>query len=162
MKKIFTIVLLGAFFTMSAQVFKGKGDTKFNLGMTIQDGGTGIVASTDFGLGENISVGVLSSYLLGYSDYLERKTTFEDRFDAKVRFNANLGNIINIENLDLYPGLNLGLKNFGGHIGARYFFSEGFGIFSEFSFPIAKYDKNAIAMYNNGVTFNIGAAFSFK
>lgn len=159
MKKILTIVLLGAFCLMNAQAFKGKGDTKFNLGMNIQDGGTGIVASTDFGLGENISVGVLASYLLGGSHIKDVNSDY--RFDAKVRFNANLGNVLNIDpNFDLYPGLNLGIKNFGGHLGARYFFSEGFGIFSEFSVPIAKYDTEAISRYNNGATFNIGVSFN--
>jgi len=160
MKKIFTIVLLGAFCTINAQAFQGKGDTKFNLGMTIQDGGTGIVASTDFGLGENISLGILASYLLGGSNIND--VPFEYRFDAKARFNANLGNVINVDpNFDLYPGLNIGLKNFGGHLGARYFFTEGFGVFSEFSVPIAKYDPDALSIYNNGATFNIGASFSF-
>jgi len=48
MKKIFTIVLLGAICMVNAQAFKGKGDTKLNIGMTIQNGGTGILASSDF------------------------------------------------------------------------------------------------------------------
>jgi outer membrane protein G len=61
---------------------------------------------------------------------------------------------------DLYPGLNLGIKNFGGHIGARYFFTEGFGVFTEISTPFAKYDKNAISKYNNGTSFNLGASFN--
>ena len=61
---------------------------------------------------------------------------------------------------DLYPGLNLGLKNFGGHIGARYFFSEGFGVFTEISTPFAKYDNEAVSKYNNGTAFNIGASFN--
>ena len=159
MKRIFTIVLLGAFCMVNAQAFKGKGDTKFDLGMTFQNGGSGIVASADFGLGQNISVGILSSYLLGGSNI--DRVPFEYRFDAKARFNANLGNVLNISpKFDLYPGLNLGLKNFGGHIGARYFFSEGFGVFTEFSAPFAKYDNEAISKYNNGTSFNIGASFN--
>ena len=50
MKKIFTIVLLGAFCIANAQAFKGKDDTKLNIGITIQNGGTGILAAADFGL----------------------------------------------------------------------------------------------------------------
>ena len=160
MKKIITLVFVFSVYFGNAQAFKGKGDTKLNLGMTIKNGGTGILASTDFGVGQNISVGVLASYLLGGTDI--KNVSAEDRIDAKVRFNANLGSIINIDpNFDLYPGLNLGLKNFGGHIGARYFFSDGFGVFSEISAPIAKYDPNAISKYNNGMSFNIGATFGF-
>ncbi len=160
MKKIFTIVLLGAFCAINAQAFKGYGDNKFSIGMNIQNGGNGIQASSDFGLGENISIGVQASYLLGGSQI--SNLSFSDRFDAKLRFNANLGNVIKIDpKLDVYPGLNLGLKNFGGHLGARYFFTEGFGVFTELSFPIAKYNTNNLD-YNNQTTFNIGASFNMN
>jgi outer membrane protein G len=161
MKKIFTILLLGAFCAINAQAYKGKGDTKLNIGMTFQNGGSGVLASTDFGLGENFSIGVLASYLLGGSHIND--VDVEYRFDAKARFNANLGSVLNISpKFDVYPGLNLGLKNFGGHIGARYFFSEGFGIFTEFSVPFAKYDANSASKYNNGGAFNIGASFNLN
>lgn len=159
MKKIFTIVLLGAFCMVNAQAFKGKGDTKLNIGMTIQDGGTGVLASADFGLGENFSIGILGSYLLSGSNIQEVSSDY--RFDAKARFNANLGNVFKLDpKFDVYPGLNLGLKNFGGHLGARYFFTEGFGVFSEISAPFAKYDKDAASKYNNRTSFNIGASFN--
>ena len=159
MKKIFTIVLLGALCIVNAQAFKGKGDTKLNIGMTFQNGGTGVLASSDFGLGENISVGILGSYLLGGSQIQDVKAEY--RFDLKARFNANLGNVVNLSpKFDLYPGLNLGLKNFGGHIGARYFFSDGFGLFTEFSAPFAKYDNDAASKYNNGTAFNMGVSFN--
>lgn len=160
MKKIFIFAVLICTYVGNAQAFKGKGDTKLNLGLTVQDGGTGIVASTDFGLGENISLGLLASYLIG-GNYI-KDVPADYRYDVKFRFNANLGNVINIDpNFDFYPGLNIGVKNFGGHLGARYFFSEGFGMFTEFSVPIAKYDTDAMSRYNNGASFNIGAAFNF-
>ncbi len=79
---------------VNAQAFKGKGDTKANIGMTFQNGGNGIVGSADFGLGENFSIGVLSSYLLGGSHI--DAVDFEYRFDAKARFNANLGSVLNV------------------------------------------------------------------
>jgi outer membrane protein G len=159
MKKIFTIVLLGAFCMVNAQAFKGKGDKKINIGMTFQNGGSGILGSADFGLGENFSIGLQSSYLLGGSQI--DKVDTEYRFDAKARFNANLGNVLNVSpKLDVYPGLNLGLKNFGGHLGARYFFTNGFGVFTEFSVPFAKYDSEASSKYNNGSSFTIGASFN--
>ena len=159
MKNFFTLVLLCSITFINAQAYTGKGDSKFNIGMTIQDGGTGILASTDFGLGENFSVGILASYLLGGINISD--TAFEYRFDAKARFNANLGSVLNISpKLDVYPGLNLGTKNFGGHLGARYFFTDGFGVFSEFSIPLSQYNPNAISRYNNGATFNFGASFN--
>lgn len=159
MKKIFTIVLLGAFCMVNAQAFQGKDDAKLNIGGVFVNGGSGIQASTDFGLGENFSIGILGSYLLGGSHIND--VSFEYRFDAKARFNANLGSVLDISpKFDLYPGLNLGLKNFGGHIGARYFFAEGFGIFTEFSTPFAKYDADAATRYNNSSSFSIGASFN--
>ena len=159
MKKIFTIVILGAFSMINAQAYKGKGDTKLNVGMAIQNGGTGVLASADFGLGENFSIGILGSYLLGGNNI--QNVSSDYRFDAKARFNANLGSVLNISpKFDVYPGLNLGLKNFGGHLGARFFFTDGFGVFSEISAPFAKYDSKAASKYNNGTSFNIGVSFN--
>ena len=173
MKKIITLAFLFVFgLTQAQQAFSGKGDTKVNIGANIQDGGTGIQASIDFGLGENFSVGVVSSYLLGINEYngfygstqyYSAKPDFKDRFDAKVRMNANLGSVINVDKkLDVYPGLSLGLRNFGGHVGGRYFFTEGFGVFTELGFPIAKYGNNdkMFDHLNNQFTFSLGASFN--
>jgi hypothetical protein len=164
MKKIITLSLLLSFGLINAQAFKGKGDAKFNVGANIQDGGTGIQVATDFGLGENLSYGFVGSYLLGVSEILGETPEFKDRIDAKFRINANLGSVLKIdEKLDVYPGLNLGLKNFGGHVGVRYFFTEGFGVYSEAGFPIAKYDTNSTNVFNhlnNQFTFNIGVSFN--
>jgi len=44
--------------------------------------------------------------------------TLETRIDLKARFNANFGSVFQLgNNVDIYPGLVLGLKNFGGHLG---------------------------------------------
>lgn len=162
MKNLFLFIALISFSLVSAQAFKGKGDQKFQVGLNLQDEATGINVSYDYGLGENISIGVSSTYALGIDDRLD--AGFGDRFDIKGRFNANLGNVVNIdENFDLYPGLNISLKNFGGHVGARYFFTDGFGIFTEASFPLAKYsdDKSDISYYiHNQFALNIGASFN--
>jgi len=161
MKKIIFLTILFTSF-VNAQVFNGKGDVKFQIGANLQKDGTGIATSIDFGLNENMSVGLISSYLLNTSTYYGIPK-FIDRFDIKARFNANIGNVLNIDdNLDIYPGLNIGLKNFGGHLGARYFFTDSFGVFTEASFPIAKYqNKNTGYDYlNNQYTFNIGASFN--
>ncbi len=161
MKNTIVIMALLAFSFSSAQVFIGEGDTKFQVGANIQDKATGINVTYDYGLGQNFSIGLSSAYALGIEDGLN--ADFTDRFDLKGRFNANLGNVLNIdENLDVYPGLNLSLKNFGGHIGLRYFFSEGFGVYSEAVFPLAKYSTNLTPAetLHNQFTFNIGASFN--
>lgn len=163
MKKILLVVaLMITGYAANAQAFSGSGDQKFSVGATLQDHGTGIGAIYDVGLGENISVGLAASYLLDVEDLFD--ADFGDRFDIKGRFNANLSNVLGVSDaFDLYPGLDLSLKNFGAHVGSRYFFSEGFGLFAEAGFPLAKYNTDDLTpaeKYNNQFVFTIGASFN--
>lgn len=152
------------FLTMAitAQNFKGNGDKKVQIGANFQNNASGIMATFDHGIGDNISIGILSTYALGIDNSID--ADFSDRFDVRLRFNANIGNVLNIDdNLDIYPGLSLGLKNFGGHAGVRYFFSDGFGIFSEIGIPIARYntgDLTPAEEINNQFVFNVGMIFN--
>lgn len=162
MKYFFTLLTLLTVSFANAQAFEGKGDQKFQVGVNFQNHATGINLSYDHGLGENFSIGLASGYALGVDDAID--ADFKHRFDLKARFNANLGNVIGISDaFDLYPGLSLSLKNFGGHVGARYFFSDGFGVFSELQFPIAKYDTGDLLareeLYNQ-VSVNLGVSFN--
>ena len=147
---------------VNSQAYAGSGDQKLQVGANIQEDGTGLNVSYDYGVGQNISLGVSSTYLLGVNSDLD--PDFLDRFDVRARFNANIGNVLMIdENFDIYPGLSFGLKNFGGHLGARYFFSQGFGVFTEFNVPLAKYnpdDSSRIDDLNNQFSVNIGASFN--
>lgn len=164
MKKVITLLLLSSVWLTNAQAFKGNGDVKGQVGLNLQDGGTGIFVSSDFGIGENMSLGLTANYLLSVNeDELGNIPDFGQRVDLKARFNANLGNVLKMEpNMDIYPGLDLGLHNFGAHLGFRYFFTEGFGLFGEAGVPIAKYDKNITGFdhLNNQFVFNIGASFN--
>jgi hypothetical protein len=163
MKKISTIVAVIIVTLTNAQAYKGKGDIKGQVGMNIQDHGTGINVSADFGIGENMSYGFVASYLLSVDEVARDKPNFDDRADVKVRFNANLGNVFKLDKaMDIYPGLNLGTRNFGAHLGFRYFFTDGFGLYSEAGFPLAKYDSNVQGFeeYNNQFVFQIGASFN--
>lgn len=170
MKKIITLVALFTIGLTNAQVFKGKDDFKFQVGANIQSNATGIQISGDKGIGENMSIGIVASYLLSYSafkiDGIEiDNPEFVDRADIKARFSANIADAMGLEEkLDIYPGLNLGLRNFGGHVGARYFFTDGFGVFGEASFPIASYDNKpeGYQKFNNQFTFVIGASFNLN
>ncbi len=163
MKKILLLAVLFTCIT-NAQVFTGKGDLKLHIGANIQDQGTGIIGSLDYGVGTNMSVGVSSVYLLGVGeDARDRKPDIDDRFDLRARFNANIADVFGIEDkFDVYPGLSVGLKNFGAHMGARYYFTDGFGVYSEIQFPIAQYDKNVVGFenYNNQFNLSIGASFN--
>ncbi len=163
MKKLITAAAILVITLSYAQAYKGKGDSKAQVGMNIQDNGTGINISADFGIGENMSYGLVASYLLSVDEVLGDKPNFDDRADLKVRFNANLGNVFKLDKaMDIYPGLNLGTRNFGAHLGFRYFFTEGFGIYTEAGVPLARYDSNVQGFdeYNNQFVFQIGASFN--
>ncbi len=170
MKNLFFLLTILSVSLVNAQAFIGKNDNKFQVGANFQDNGSGINVSYDYGIGENISIGLSSTYLLGVDDALKNNDDddlnagFDSRFDIRARFNANLGNVINVgDNFDVYPGLSLGLKNFGGHLGARYFFTDGFGIYTELNVPFAKYKSDkltAAETLHNQFTINLGASFN--
>lgn len=164
MKNIITIIALFVVIYANAQAFYGKDDSKFQVGVNFQHNATSINVAYDYGLGENFSIGVTSAYALGVPNVIDAE--FENRFDLKARFNANIGSVLNIdENFDFYPGLNFSMKNFGAHAGARYFFSDGFGIFSEVNFPIAKYRSDELTgaqKIHNQFTFSIGTVFNLN
>lgn len=162
MKKL----LLSALFLTSimgySQVFKGKGDQKLDVDLNLQNRATGISATFDYGIADNLSIGVQSTYAIGLSDAYS-DANFGRRFDARARFNANIGNVLNIsDDLDLYAGVNVGLHNFGGQIGARYFFTDGFGVNLEMVNPLARYDSHVHGYrhLNNQFQANIGVSFN--
>lgn len=167
MKKTLLIAFLMVTAFVNAQAYKGKSDKKIQIGALIQDGGSGIIVTNDYGIGENMSFGFVASYMLNAESAMvlneSIKPAFKDRADLKARFNANIGNVIGLkEHMDLYPGLHLGTRNFGGHLGFRYFFTDGFGVYAETAVPIAKYDTTPgiFGDYNNQFTFQIGASFN--
>ncbi|GGD18606.1 DUF6646 family protein [Hyunsoonleella pacifica] len=162
MKKLILVLAILSVSLINAQAYTGKNDNKFQVGLNAQDNGTGINISYDYGFGENISFGFTSTYLLGVEESID--ASFTDRFDIRARFNANLGNVVNVsDNFDIYPGLSLGMKNFGGHLGMRYFFTEGFGIYTELNTPLAKFNSDGLTpaeMLHNQFTVNFGASFN--
>lgn len=162
MKKIVLIAILLATYLGNAQAFTGKDDKKLFVGANLQGNATGITIGLDYGMGENISLGISSAYALNLSNDLT--ADFVDRFDLRGRFNANLGNVLNLsDNLDVYPGLSLSLKNFGGHFGIRYLFTSGFGVYTEVGTTFAKYNTENLTEaeeIHNQFVANIGAVFN--
>ncbi|GAK77893.1 MULTISPECIES: DUF6646 family protein [Nonlabens] len=163
MKKILLILALIATTAATAQVYTGKGDQKFQVGADFQSGSTGVQATYDYGVGENISFGLTAAYALGIDDDIS--VDFDERAMLRLRFNANIGNVINVDpNLDIYPGLGFSTKNFGGHLGARYFFTDGFGLYTEAAVPFASYKTEDLTpaedLYNQ-FTISFGMSFNF-
>ncbi len=166
-------IFLATLFTIQTsfgQAFYGNEDMKLQLGANFQNRGEGIMGSLDFGLGENISLGIASSYLIGVDKIGNPEgekipfAKFKDRFDAKARFNAHLSDVINVsEAFDVYPGIYSSLKHFGGHLGVRYFFTYGLGIFTELNVPFAKYNSDRLSpaeKLHNQISVNLGLSFN--
>lgn len=165
-----TIIALFCLQFAIGQAYYGKGDVKFQVGANFQNNGTGVMGSLDYGLGDNISLGFSSTYLLGVDKVRNADgdkvpfANFKDRIDIKGRFNAHLGNVINVDTrFDIYPGLNVSMKNFGAHVGMRYFFTHGLGLFTELNIPISRYntdDLTAAEKLHNQVSVNAGISFN--
>jgi hypothetical protein len=162
-KNVLLALMVLATLTGHSQAYDGAGDFKLQVGANLQSNGTGIMTGLDYGIGENFSVGAAVALLLGVNELLN--VPFVDKFDVKAKVNANLGNVFQFgDHIDIYPGLNLSPKNFGGHLGARYFFTDGFGVFTEFNVPIAKYKKELTPSeeFHNQFVINLGASFNLN
>jgi hypothetical protein len=164
MKNSIVWALLCVSFITYGQAFRGKKDMKFQVGFNVQDHGNGIQASFDKGLADNISVGIAGTYLLSTDNYMGGSKPYaKDLMDIKARFNANIGDVLGLKpKMDVYPGLDLSFKNFGGHLGFRWFFSSGFGLYAEAGLPI-KYYRRTVENYtyfHNQFYTNIGASFN--
>jgi hypothetical protein len=168
MKKVFLAAMISVFGVSQAQTdaFTGRGDGKVQIGANFQKWGTGIQVSFDRGLGESFSFGVQGGYLLGVKEFdVLGKPDAGDRFDVKLRANAHLGDVMGLpQNFDIYPGLDLGLKNFGGHIGTRFFFNKGLGVFAETQFPLARYNTEPenYEFLNNQFNVTLGVSFDIS
>ncbi len=156
MKKTITLIALIMVSMVNGQAFKGTGDVKGQVGLTLLDGGTGIGVSADYGIGEKMSCGIVLGYTLLSNNIVGGNPHFGDRTDLRVRFSTSLGDFLKLsDNMDIYPGLDLGLRNFGGHLGFRYFFTNDFGMFAEAYAPLAWYNSGV-----NGSGFTIGTSFN--
>ncbi|MFC7347583.1 DUF6646 family protein [Chryseobacterium zhengzhouense] len=132
MKKLVLMLMLFMGAAVSAQAYTGKGDQKVNLGLNAWGYGTGITATYDYGLNQLISIGAGgNAYFDNYRD-----NDKDNRVFIFGRVNFHLKEALELpEQLDIYPGVDLGVlgRDFGigAHIGARYFFTEKFGVFAE-------------------------------
>jgi len=134
-KSLIPFLLIMAASTMSAQAWHGQGDQKFQAGINLWGKGNfGVKASYDYGIAESISLGA------GAGIYFNGDTKRADRdkadFSIYGRANYHLQNVLNLpQNMDLYPGISMGILgdtfDFGAHIGFRYFFSDNIGAYAE-------------------------------
>lgn len=163
MKILFiTVLMIFSFSVSNAQKsFTGARDNKLSVMGNFQKYATGINLAFDFGVTDNISLGLSSLYATRIKI---AETTFMDRFDFRARFNANLSNVFRVDHFDVYPGFSAGLKNIGGHVGFRYFLSNGFGVTMEFMSVLGSYKVGEkltpTERIHNQFSFNFGGVFN--
>ncbi len=141
--------------SVSAQEFK-KGDNLLNLGIGLGGGfGTPIGASFEHGFTDKISAGAIatfSSTTIPYGAGGDFKYTYiiagaraSYHFDFGVEkldpyLGAMLGyNVATVTNPSGYAGppVTAGGIAYGGHVGARYYFSSKIGAFAEAGYGVA-------------------------
>jgi hypothetical protein len=170
MKKFFAIVAL---FSMSlvatksfAQMNIDKGVKFVNLGIGLGGAGylgttaLGFNAAADFGVARNITVGPS----VGYRSYGSSFGYSLSAFDIGARGSYHFNELLSTpENIDLYAGLGLTYFGYSGsgytgtsfiyvpiHLGGRYMFSEGTGVFAELG--------SAVSTLRAGITFKLGGS----
>ncbi len=129
-KKFAFLVLVFVSTMAFSQAYNGKGDKKLSAGLSAFGYGTGITGTFDYGLTDLISIGAGSEF------YFEKENNSNDNLFVFGRLNFHLGKTLNLsEQMDLYPGVNLGVRadefGLGAHLGFRYFFSDNLGAFIE-------------------------------
>jgi len=131
MKNIFIIsaLLLLTTSTLKAQNFTGKNDQKIQVGFTFYGHGTGLKATYDYGLNDNFSIGAGANFF--------NTGIYSSGFFIFGRGDYHFAQAVNApDELDLYLGAELGLLGhsdfgIGGHLGARYNFSNSISGFLE-------------------------------
>jgi hypothetical protein len=130
MKKLILFsILLSTAYTLRAQTYSGRNDQKIQVGFTFYGYGTGIKATYDYGLNDNFSVGGGANFF--------NSGEYSSGFFIFGRGDYHFANALDApDELDLYLGAEIGLignSNFGigGHLGARYGFSNALAAFIE-------------------------------
>jgi hypothetical protein len=90
MKRVITLLLLSSVWLQAS--LQGKRGCKRSSGFKSPRRRNRYFLSSDFGIGENMSLGLTANYLLSVNeDALGNIPDFGQRVDLKARFNANLG-----------------------------------------------------------------------
>ncbi len=164
-KLALTLLVTGLGVTFSFAQTYSKGDNLLNAGIGLGGGfGTPIGLSFEHGFSDKISAGAYAAYAsktvpTGFGDF---KYTYI-LTAARASYHFDFG----VENLDPYLGAILGYNIasakwtgggampassaggviYGGHAGARYFFSEKIGLFAEAGYGVGS--------LNVGLTFKL-------
>lgn len=149
MKKfLFAAILFFAGLTLQAQASLDKGATQLNAGVGFSTWGVPVYVGIDYGVTSDITVGGEFSYR-SYSAYSGYRQSI---IGISANGNYHFNRILNLPSeFDLYAGVSLGYYivssndtydgvkstassglGFSGQVGARYFFTNNFGLNLEF------------------------------
>lgn len=130
MKNLQKIILSSILFIGSfafAQSYKGNGDFKVQAGFVGWGYGAGLTGVVDYGLTNLFSAGAGVELYFGESS---------NNFYLFGRGDLHLQKVLDLpREMDLYPGIDLGLNGkglgLGGHLGIRYYFTDKIGAYAE-------------------------------
>ncbi|HTO16747.1 MAG TPA: outer membrane beta-barrel protein [Edaphocola sp.] len=141
-KALLSLALVGTALTYAnAQGSLGKGGTQLNLGLGVSGWGIPVYAGVDFGVTDDITVGIEGSYRSWKYTSAYRFSIIGVGANANYHFNR----ILELpEKMDLYAGVSLGYfifnnpsgysgslgssLGFSGQVGFRYFFTNKVGL----------------------------------
>lgn len=136
----FRLVLLFGLFTSSvlsgrAQVYDGDLDSKIFLGYSTVGGSPAVDLKWEDGFGDYVSMGWCFQYLLTNSSKVyydsPKVDRFIERFEPGISFNGHFfQSLITEANVDIYTGIYISFKSLALQAGAKYNFSERFGIYA--------------------------------
>lgn len=149
MQKFLIILALTLAISLAfAQNPLNKGQTQLNVGVGFSSWGIPIYGGLDFGVSNDVSLGVEMSYRSYQENYNHHDY---DRSVIGISGNGNyhFNRVLNIpSNWDFYAGLNLGFYvwdepdgyngdntsglGLGAQVGGRYYFTDSFGVNLEF------------------------------
>jgi hypothetical protein len=148
-KGFFIALFILSVLTLKAQAPLQKGEKQLNAGFGLSGWGIPIYGGVDFGVYQDITVGVEGS-ISTYNDYWNNGRYSHTIFGILGNGNYHFNSLLKIPNKwDFYAGLNLGFSfwtnsngyngpqdsglGLGLQIGGRYFFTNRFGINLELS-----------------------------
>ena len=147
----------------SAQAFDGDDDFKAFAGYLNAGGMSGVVVGIDKGANDWLSIGFAASYI--GKDKRDRNNEARLRWDMMLTGNYHWQEVLNLPMpFDIYTGIHAGIRSVGVQGGARYNFSETFGIYVEARqniFDVVKSSGDVDCYYYRKFCFGAGLTVNF-
>lgn len=129
-KLLFTLTGIIMLNFANAQAFTHQGDQKLQVGLSAYGYGSGLKGSYDYGINHLFSAGA------GAEVYFDNDDDKEGGFHAFVRGSIHTGELLGMpDNMDLYPGIDMGINEnglgLGAYVGFRYFINNQLGFYAE-------------------------------